>query len=234
MVAVTTQRLTNLRISVAFSELLQKIEMGAGRANVANTVMKVLESVNGIWRPAIIYSWLYHEPDPTAVNCHFLYNHQNRVRLDLGHSSSFLTGASYVLVAAFTCGPEIDEAAKKAGQENKHLQEYIIDLVGLIVLEKTCEIVKQIAEHKAKAIGWGVSPFLSPGSVHGWDLAEQLEICALLPLSEIGLTVSKDAVLAPFKSLTCIIGIGPTYDSAKVGATCAACAKKDVCQMKLL
>ncbi len=80
----------------------------------------------------------------------------------------------------------------------------------------------------------GVSPFLSPGSVHGWELEEQSKLCSLLPIERINVIIKNDTVLFPLKSITALIGIGPGYDSNKVGSTCDVCSKKNKCEMKQL
>lgn len=80
------------------------------------------------------------------------------------------------------------------------MEAYFIDLLGLIVLEKTGHVIKRIAEKQAQKSGWGVSPFMSPGSVHGWELEEQVNLCALLPLEKINVNVREDAIFSPYKT----------------------------------
>jgi hypothetical protein len=137
-------------------------------------------------------------------------------------------------VAAYSAGSAIEEETQKSSENEELLIAFFLDLIGLLVLEKTGDIVKKIAEQQAADLGWGVSPFLSPGSIHGWELEDQLNLCSLLPLNEIGLQVRNDAVLVPFKSLSCLIGIGAGYKTTYVGTTCQVCSKSDDCQMKQL
>ena len=129
-------------------------------------------------------------------------------------------------------GQALEAASKKASENGHHLGSYFLDLIGLIVLEKIGNLIKQIAEKKAAESGWGVGPFLSPGSVHGWELEEQKKLCSLLPLEKINVTIREDAVLFPFKTISCLIGLGPGYDRVKVGTTCQVCSKNHDCQMK--
>ena len=121
---------------------------------------------------------------------------------------------------------------QQATNNQQFLEGYLLDIIDLLVLGKTGDIVTEIAEQKAKELNWGVSPFLSPGSIHGWDLEEQLKIAPLLPLEKIGVHIRQNAVLEPFKSLTCLIGIGIDYTSTKVGTTCQVCSKNATCQMR--
>ncbi len=119
-----------------------------------------------------------------------------------------------------------------ASQKGDHLDAYFFDLIGLIVLDKVNTAIKDTAEKKAIEHGLGVSPFLSPGSVHGWELAEQVKLCSFLPLETIDVSIRDDAVLSPFTSISCLIGVGQDYNNIQVGTTCQICSKKHECQMK--
>jgi len=120
----------------------------------------------------------------------------------------------------------------KASSKKDLLEAYLIDLLGLIVLEKTGHVIKRIAEKQAQKSGCGVSPFMSPGSVHGWELEEQVNLCTLLPLEKISVKIREDGVLSPFKTISCLIGLGQGYDAVQVGSTCQICSKNHDCQMK--
>lgn len=234
MIRIETEPTTliDIDIHVELSELLKQIRTGAEKPDITAAAKETLKKVSSIWNPVIVYSWYPYGKCRNGENDHFIYSKDNQVKLNLGHSAQFIDKASYVLVAAYSVGKEIEEAGQEEANNRQHLAAYIIDLIGLLVLEKTGDIVKQIAERKAKDFGWGVSPFLSPGSIHGWELEEQLQLCSLLPLDKVGLAIQSDAVLRPFKSLSCLIGIGPEFDSTSVGSTCQVCSKNVDCQMK--
>jgi len=105
----------------------------------------------------------------------------------------------------------LEQETQKASNSQKFLVAFILALISLLVLEKTGEKVNNIAEQNAAKLGWRVSPFLSPGSVHGWELEAQLKLCPLLPLDQICARILNNTVLTPFKSNSCLIGIGPEY-----------------------
>jgi hypothetical protein len=224
--------LSDLNIHIDLSELAGKIKTARARSDIRDAAEKTLADVNNLWKPEIVYSWYPFTKRKEGQKAQIIDTSDSQVELHLGHSTQFIAKASYVLVAAYSAGKEIEEAGQQAIKEDQLLAAYFIDLIGLLVLEKTGDIVKQLAELKAKDFGWGVSPFLSPGSIHGWELEEQLRLCSLLPLEKAGLTIQSNGVLMPFKSLSCIIGIGPDYDSTSVGSTCLVCSKKGDCQMK--
>jgi len=224
--------LTDLDIELDFEELTKKIRTGTTRPDILATAEKTLLRVNAIWNPAIVYRWLPNEQSKTEPGKTVIYSDDNPVTFDLGHSTRFIKNASHVLVAAYSTGSEIEIEARKSSDSEELLDAFFLDLIDLLVLEKTGNIVKKIAEQKAADLGWGVSPFLSPGSIHGWKLEDQHKLCSILPLDKIGVQIRDDAVLSPFKSLSCLIGIGSGYEAAFVGTTCQVCSKIGDCQMR--
>lgn len=229
------QTLTDLGIIIGFDELARKIRTGTKRPDILATASQILNQVANIWNPAIVYRWLRITPARGEVMQTLIHADTDglSVSLALGHSTCFVDQASHVLVAAYTAGREIEEEAMKATYNQKFLPALILDLIGLLILEKIGEMVKRMAEDAAADRGWKVSPFLSPGSIHGWELEEQLVLCSLLPLQEAGISMRDDGVLTPFKSLSCMIGIGAGYTSATVGTTCQVCSKNRNCVMQI-
>ncbi len=99
----------------------------------------------------------------------------------------------------------------------------------MVALGAVGEAMRCLAEEAAAERGWGVSPSLSPGSLVGWPLRGQRELCALLPLDEIGVRLNSHCVLEPHKSVSALIGLGPDYESGHVGSVCKYCALQDTC-----
>lgn len=230
----SAQTITDLAIHIDIADLAQKIRTSTPRPSIMETAEKTLGRVAGIWRPAIVYRWLRITPGENGLGKTLLHadTEGTAVSLDLGRSSCIIAKAEYALVAAYTAGGEIEKETMKATDDQEFLPAFILDLIGLLVLEKTGNIVKDIAERAANSNGLKVSPLLSPGSVHGWKLEEQSALCSLLPLESAGITIGDNAVLTPFKSLSCMIGIGAGYTSSEVGTTCQVCSKKGSCQIQ--
>ncbi len=222
-----------VNIKVEFQDLAQKIQMSGTKPAILKAAEPVFEKNNGIWQPAMVFQWFEFNPGDSKETGDILRPGQTPLEIRIGYSKKFLAHASHVLAAVYTAGPELDEASAQAGREGNFLDGHFLDLLGLLILEKTEHMVKHHAQKKAKDAGWGVSPFLSPGSVHGWDLAEQSKLAELLPIEEIGVILSDAGVLSPFKTISCLIGIGPGYDTQEVGTTCRVCSKRDTCQMRL-
>lgn len=159
--------------------------------------------------------------------------------LTLGRAAGFLTQASVVVAGAYTIGGELQNAAARGSARRDYLQAYLLEQAGLALLGKTGESVSQMIEELARERGWGVGPLLSPGSVHGWELIDQANLCHILPLSEIGMNCDEigmncdeNGVLTPFNSLTFLVGLGPGYTSKRIGSPCTVCNNRQNCHLR--
>lgn len=150
-------------------------------------------------------------------------------QLTMGQGMALLQGASRVLVAVWSIGPELEARVTQLQRRGDTLLAFMLDTAGVLALGQVGEAVRAIAEGRAAAQGWGVSPALSPGSLVGWPVDGQRDLCALLPLDRIGVELSPYCVLQPHKSCSGLIGSGPGFASAHVGSLCRYCALADTC-----
>jgi hypothetical protein len=151
------------------------------------------------------------------------------VTLRVGSKAGLLEHAERILVTVATIGPELEQRVSDLHNERQTLKAYMLDSAGVLALGAVGEAIRCLAEETAKDRGWGVSPSLSPGSLVGWSLRGQRELCSLLPLDSIGVELNAHCVLEPHKSSSGIIGLGSGYESAKVGSTCKYCALQKTC-----
>jgi len=149
--------------------------------------------------------------------------------LAVGSKAHLLSPAQRLLVTVYTIGPALEARVRELYGEGEPLLSYMLDCVGVMALGMVGERVRRLAEEQAAGRGWGVSPSLSPGSLVGWPVQGQRELCALLPLADIGVRLNKYCVLEPHKSVSMVIGLGPGYGSHEVGSVCDYCALKDSC-----
>jgi len=221
-----------MKIHVSCLDLEQKIDPSGRKPEVLETAEKILQSVKNIWEPAAAYDWFDFQLTQTDTCGDLIQAPDKRVTFDFGDSIKFLTHARHCLVSVYTAGPALEYKSQKASQRGDLLTSYLLDLIGLIVLEKVGNHIKHLAQKQALAIKMGLSPFLSPGSVCGWKLEEQIKLCSLLPLEKIRVKIQKNAVLFPFKTISCLIGLGPGYETAGMGSFCKVCAKNTECKLQ--
>lgn len=220
------------KLELTLEEVVAKLGSAGNRQGLINATSTILDTAKSLWRPKALYRWVdvaITKDDTIQLFC----NHsKQKIDLELGYSARFIKESRQALIGVYTVGAELEDAAGKVTGEGRVLDGYLYDIIGLVVLDKMRQSINRVAESRCRELGWGVSPFLSPGSVHGWELEEQAKLCAILPLKTIEVAVQESGVLLPFKSISFVIGIGPGYQAVKVGETCEVCSKKDSCEMR--
>lgn len=149
--------------------------------------------------------------------------------LAVGPKADLLAPAKWLLVTVYTIGPALEARVSELYRAGEPLLSYMLDCLGVMALGMVGERLRCLAEERAAGRGWGVSPALSPGGLVGWPVQGQRELCALLPLADIGVRLNEYCVLEPHKSVSMVIGLGPGYESHEVGSVCHICALRDTC-----
>ena len=231
--ASQAQILDSLEIEISPEDLSTRIKARANKGQILNLAAGLLEKVQGNWRPRAIIRWLAVDVVTTDMVKFKSLDGEKLGILRLGFASRFMTAAKFGLIGVFTAGDELERESARASKERKVMDAYLYDLIGLAVLEKTRQQINKVVEEKATEMNWGIGPFLSPGSVHGWKLEDQDTLCNFVPMDRIGVTKEENGILKPFKTISCLIGIGPKYTAKTVGATCDVCSNKNQCEMRV-
>ncbi len=222
---------TDLELSL--KEVRAKLGGAQNRPAVINAAAKTLKVAKFLWQPKIVYRWLEVSiVDEAGMKLCCAQSGQS-VTLTMGFSTGFVKKATKALIGIYTVGKALEDAAVKASGEGRVLDGYMYDIIGLAVLDRLKIEVSRIAEEYCKKQNWGVSPFLSPGSVHGWELEDQPVLCSMLPLGMIDVAIQENCILLPFKSISFLIGTGPGYQVTAIGTTCEVCSKRDNCQTRI-
>jgi len=222
--------LRNIPISLTVKDIMAGGKQRALRPELVKQAEEMIALGATLWQPVAIHDRfavqgvagkeVYLAPaTPTG----------SQARLQVGPKADLLQEAREVLVAVGTIGPALEEEVQRLQREGENLKSYLLDSTGVAALGAVGEGLRCLAEEVATEQGWGVSPALSPGSLVGWPLRGQRELCALLPLDEIGVRLNEHCVLEPHKSFSSLIGLGPGYESGKVGSVCKYCALQDTC-----
>jgi hypothetical protein len=181
-----------------------------------------------LWQPLCVYDWV----DVRSVNGEMATvtsSDGTETVLHIGRKADLVTPARRALVGVVTIGPALEQKVQELQASGKSILSYLLDSAGVVALGSAGEALRGLAEEAAEELGWGVSPSLSPGSLVGWSLRGQHELCGLLSLEEIGVRLTSHSVLEPHKSASGLIGLGPGYDSTRVGSVCKYCALQDTC-----
>ena len=181
-----------------------------------------------LWQPLCVYEWCdVRSVDGERVTVTSADGAETVLRV--GHKADLLAPARRVLVGVVTIGPALEQKVGELQAAGEGILSYLLDSAGVVALGAAGEALRSLAEEAAGELGWGVSPSLSPGSLVGWSLRGQQELCGLLPLEEIGVRLTNHSVLEPHKSASGLVGLGPGYDAAQVGSVCKYCALQETC-----
>jgi hypothetical protein len=221
--------LKDISVKIDPEEVLRALNRGRISTQLLEATELAVERARALIEPAVVYDWF----EVCAVNAAEVFVARDPaadpVRFDVGPHADLLANARRVLISVLSIGARLDLEVRRLNQAGEPLGAYLLDSVGVVGLRHVGDRVRELAETAATASGWGVSAALSPGSLLGWPLAGQRDLCALLPLERISVRLNDSGILVPFKSVTSVIGIGPAYTDRKVGSVCRLCSHAPTC-----
>lgn len=190
--------------------------------NVLQSVEKAIDAGRSLFEPALIYD------EFSVVGAEgeelILSTGGSESRLKVGPKIDLLHPAQRVIVGVNTLGLSLEKRVDELQESKDLLDAYMLDTVGVVALGEVGNELRVIAEKRAAELGWGVGAALAPGSLVGWPLTGQRQLCALLPIEMINVKLNPSCVLEPHKSASTLIGIGPGYTSSRVGSVCRFCS----------
>lgn len=227
-------KLTNINIKIKPQEVIQSL--GRGKRNFSwmlHEIEAAVEMAEDLWQPVIIFDWVR----VIGVNDETLSvvtgQSGQESELHLGPHAHLMSKAEIALVSVNSIGAGLEEKVKELSQNGEELAAYFLDSVGVVGLSKVANVASAKIEQKAAQRGWGVGARLSPGSLNGWSMVGQKDLCSLLPLEQGGVKLNQSGLIIPFKSASGLIGMGPEYKSSKVGSACTLCDHKETCWRRL-
>ena len=136
---------------------------------------------------------------------------------------TLLKGSRQYVFFAVTAGPEPEALSRSLMDNNQFLEGYIVDLIGSGIAETAADIIHQHIRKEVESEGMKVTNRYSPGYC-SWDVAEQQKLFGLIPEGHFGITLSASSLMSPIKSVSGIIGIGPSVGYQEY--TCEICSMK--------
>jgi hypothetical protein len=181
-----------------------------------------------LWQPQAVYDWF----EVRAVDGEQVVLSSSggtETILQVGPKAELMAPARRALASVATIGPALEQKVHELQAAGEGLASYMLDSAGVAALGALGETLRRLVEGAAAELGWGVSPSLGPGSLVGWSLWDQQTLCALLPLEQIGVRLNAHSVLEPHKSVSGLVGLGPGYETTRVGSVCKYCALQKTC-----
>jgi len=221
--------LNNIPIGLQTERVVEALSRGSEKDFLYAGAEKAVIMSRDLIQPAAVYAWgrvSRLKGNQLALQWR---DRDLETILHLGPHVDLMDAAEMALVSVVTIGPELDLQAQRLHRAGDTLQAYLLDCVGVMALSETGQALRRLAETRANDQDWGVGPSMGPGSLAGWDLKEQADLCAGLDLGAIGVHLNESGVLVPHKSASGMIGLGPDYRSHKVGSTCRFCMHAKTC-----
>ncbi len=219
----------DILIEIEASEVMLALSRGRRDPSwMAAATRAALEQARALYDPVILYEWAAVASVCAGTANVSLPGNASR-QLFIGPHGQLLAEAREAMVFTASIGLRLDAAVRDLGANGELLASYLLDCVGVVALSKVGDVAARMAENRARERGWGVGPRIGPGSLEGWPVDRQKELCALLDLADADITLNGSGVLVPFKSASGLIGIGPGYPHSRVGSVCRLCTLREKC-----
>ena len=187
----------------------------------------------GMSRPVAVYR-LVEVVAVEGGNVTFRYDDSAEKTLCLGPKADLLAPAELAMASVTSIGGDLEAEVKRLSQAGDAFNSYVLDCLGVAYLNLAGKEIIAEAERLAAEKGWGVGRRLAPGSLVGWALTGQRDICEMAHAEEAGVSLTSSGMLKPVKSATALIGLGPGYESKAVKRVCKFCDLKDTCWTRRL
>jgi len=216
--------LRELPFSLTVDALARSLGERGGEPAFREPVTRVMEMIEDLAEPAAAYEVL---PVQEVGEAYAVVGQSTR--LALGPHADLLAPAKEAFVFLVTLGPAVEERVEQLLKGGETLEGYLLDSAAVMTLGLAGDNLKRMVEARAAELGWGVGRRLAPGSLVGWPLRDQDNLVSLLPIQEIGVSITKSHVLVPHKSATALVGLGPGYEEHTVGTVCYLCNLRATC-----
>ena len=185
-----------------------------------------LEDARRLVRPAAVWGF-----KPVREIIHEQVVLQDGTRIGNGPVATVVAGASELILAVCTAGPELAAQVQELKRNGNMMRSLLLDDLGSWAVDSVRQQLCKLMEDDAGAAGLHVSTSLSPGE-SVWDLKDQRVIFSLLDTTPIGVSLSQSLVMSPLKSLSVLMGRGKGKMGHEGGSNCDFCAMKDRCQFR--
>jgi len=131
-----------------------------------------------------------------------------------------------VAIFVVTIGKYLEETAFQLARDGLILQATVLDAIGSDAVEKVADFVQDRIKEMAEAQGLVTSRRFSPGYCD-WNVGQQRMLFYALTGNTLGVRLTGECLMVPQKSISGIIGIGPSIDDVENYNPCKTCTKQD-------
>jgi hypothetical protein len=146
--------------------------------------------------------------------------------------SSLLPSAKELAVAVCTIGPKLEKQVTDYTSRGEPLRGTLLDGIGSAAVDSLTEEVCKFVAREASSRGYEASSPISPG-MPSLPITEQWQLLKLVPAGEIGVSLTSSGIMAPRKSVSMVMGIGPQMAKWTRAEVCARCHLKKTCPYRI-
>jgi hypothetical protein len=137
-----------------------------------------------------------------------------------------LEHCSQVAIFLVTIGKYMEETTFQLANDGLILQATVLDAIGSDAVEKVADFVQDRIKEMAEVQGLVTSRRFSPGYCD-WNIGQQRMLFYALTGNTLGIRLTGECLMVPQKSISGIIGIGPSTDNVENYNPCKTCTKQD-------
>jgi hypothetical protein len=218
------------RLEVTLSELLSCHFDGLPvRRNLLKRYSAVLEHANSLLKPLagveLITNYMFNEM-MRSVKSVSPTTFQKLLPLQQSAAAAYLSFC--------TIGSPLDTEVELSSCGENISTAFIIDAVGSIAVVKFSKYVEQLMHNEAASQGRQCSCPIMPGTM-GIDVAVNRLLCDMVDVGQIGISLTKNCIMKPLKTLSLIVGIGNSQlEIGSAGHDCSRCESSTSCYMKYI
>jgi len=140
--------------------------------------------------------------------------------------AKLLGRCTQVAIFLVTIGKYLEETSFQLAKDGLVLQATVLDAIGSVAVEKVAGFVQARIREIVKVEGHVTSQRFSPGYCD-WKIGQQRMLFSALTGNTIGIRLTRECLMIPQKSISGIIGIGPSNANVENYDPCKTCRRKD-------
>jgi len=194
---------------------------GEPSAAISSLVNEYMENAHQLIEPA--YSYVIRNVDAVRGSIAVV---EEPIILESQVIARLLERCSMVAVFLVTIGSHLEETAGRLADDDLILQSYVLDAIGSDAVEIVADYVQDQTKQMAHDDGFVISRRFSPGYCD-WDVSQQKVIFQAVNAASIDVHLTDECLMIPKKSISGIIGIGPSEGGLEYYNPCTTCDRRD-------
>jgi len=145
---------------------------------------------------------------------------------------SLLPEAKKLAVAVGTIGPKLEKQVTDYFNQDEPLRGMLLDGIGSAAVDSLTEEACKFITGEASSRGYQASSPISPG-MPGLPITEQWQLFKMVPVKEIGVSLTSSGIMVPRKSASMVIGIGQKMKTWTRAEVCTHCRLRKTCPYRI-